>query len=157
MSVRSAPKEEDMALLSPSLVRLGAAPATKEQAISDAGSMLLAAGYIDAGYVRSLLAREEVANTYLGNGVAIPHGMVQDRALVKRTGVAILQVPAGVVWNEGQVARLVVAIAAQSDEHIDVLRRLTRLMGDEVALQRVLDARDPREVVAALEDGAAPA
>jgi multiphosphoryl transfer protein len=145
-----------MALLSPSLVRLGAAPATKEQAISDAGSMLLAAGYIDAGYVRSLLAREEVANTYLGNGVAIPHGMVQDRALVKRTGVAILQVPAGVVWNEGQVAKLVVAIAAQSDEHIDVLRRLTRLMGDEVALRRVIDARDPQEVVAALGDGAAP-
>ncbi|BDG01449.1 phosphoenolpyruvate--protein phosphotransferase [Anaeromyxobacter oryzae] len=145
-----------MALLSPSLVRLGAAPATKEQAISDAGSMLLAAGYIDAGYVRSLLAREEVANTYLGNGVAIPHGMVQHRALVKRTGVAILQVPAGVVWNEGQVAKLVVAIAAQSDEHIDVLKRLTRLMGDEDALRRIIDARDPQEVVAALGDGAAP-
>jgi multiphosphoryl transfer protein len=143
-----------MALLSPSLVRLGASPATKEQAISDAGSMLLAAGYIDADYVRSLLAREQVANTYLGSGVAIPHGMVQDRALVRKTGVAVLQVPGGVVWNEGQVARLVVAIAAQSDEHIDVLRRLTRLMGDEAALRRVLDARDPRDVVAALEDGA---
>jgi multiphosphoryl transfer protein len=144
-----------MALLSPSLVRLGATPLTKEQAISDAGSMLLAAGYIDAGYVRSLLAREQVANTYLGNGVAIPHGMVQDRALVKRTGVAILQVPAGVVWNDGQVAKLVVAIAAQSDEHIDVLRRLTRLMGDEAALRHVIDARDPQEVVAALGEGAA--
>lgn len=146
-----------MALLSTSLVRLGAAPGTKEQAISDAGSILLAAGYIEPDYVRSLLAREQVANTYLGHGVAIPHGMVQDRSLVKRTGVAVLQVPSGVVWNDGQVAKLVVAIAAQSDEHIDILRRLARLMNDEAGLRRAVEARDPQEIVTALDDGAATA
>jgi phosphoenolpyruvate-protein phosphotransferase len=143
-----------MPLLSTSMVRLGASPATKEEAISDAAGILLTNGCIDPGYVQSLLAREKVANTYLGSGVAIPHGMVQDRGLVKKTGVAVLQVPAGVLWNEGQVARLVVAIAAKSDEHIDVLRRLTRLMGDEAALTRVIGSRDPQEVVEALDTGA---
>jgi phosphocarrier protein FPr len=142
-----------MPLLSTSLVRLGASPFDKEHAIAEAGGLLLADGCIEAGYLSSLQAREKVANTYLGAGVAIPHGMVQDRGMVKRTGVAVLQIPAGVTWNPGQVAKLVVAIAAQSDEHIDVLKRLTRLMGDEAALRRVVEASDPQVVVAALLAG----
>ncbi|VEB43964.1 Mannitol-specific phosphotransferase enzyme IIA component [Chromobacterium violaceum] len=61
--------------------------------------MLADAGCIAPDYIDSLLRREAVANTYLGNGIAIPHGMVEDRAMVLRTGVAILQIPAGLEWN----------------------------------------------------------
>lgn len=75
-----------------------------------------------------MLRRETVANTYLGHGVVIPHGMVDDRHLVRESGLAILQVPGGVAWHDGQIAHLVVAIAAQSDTHITILRRLTRLI-----------------------------
>jgi phosphocarrier protein FPr len=143
-------------LVAQEMVRLGAVPATKEAAIREAGQLLVAAGRIDPAYVESMLRRETVANTYLGHGVAIPHGMIEDRGMVRANGLAVLQVPAGVVWNEGQTVRLVVAIAAQSDAHIAVLRRLTRLLNDEPALAALIAAKDPAVVLEALT-GEAPA
>ncbi|WP_334175457.1 phosphoenolpyruvate--protein phosphotransferase [Pseudoxanthobacter sp.] len=142
------------ALISPGLVRLGAAPATREEAIRQAGQMLVASGAIDPGYIDSMLRREAVANTHLGHGISIPHGMVEDRGLVRRNALAILQVPGGVTWNPGQTARLVVAIAAQSDAHISVLRRLTRLMQDEARLEALFTTADAGTVIAALLDEA---
>jgi len=144
--------------LPPDLIRLGAAPAGKEAAIREAAQLLIAAGCIDPAYADSMIRRETVANTFLGHGVAIPHGMVDDRNLVRRNGIAILQVPDGVVWNDGQTARLVVAIAAQSDAHIAILRRLTRLMQDEARLTALFTTGNPADLVAALSDEtAAPA
>jgi phosphocarrier protein FPr len=139
-------------ILAPELVRLAAHPATKEEAIREAAGMLVAAGRIDPAYVESMMRREGVADTFLGHGVAIPHGMIEDRAMVRQIGLAILQAPDGVAWNDGQTARLVVAIAAQSDAHIDILRRLTRLMQDEGSLDALVRTTDAREIVAALTD-----
>ena len=139
-------------ILSPELVRLAAHPATKEAAIREAAQMLVAAGRIDPAYVESMMRREAAAETFLGHGVAIPHGMIEDRAMVRQVGLAILQAPEGVTWNEGQTVRLVVAIAAQSDAHLDILRRLTRLLQDEAAIDALTRTTDPREIVAALTD-----
>ncbi len=101
------------------------------------------------------MRREAVADTFLGHGVAIPHGMIEDRAMVRQIGLAILQAPEGVVWNDGQTARLVVAIAAQSDAHIGILRRLTGLMQDEAALDALARTTDARDIVAALTNAPA--
>src|SRR2546426_6194031 len=110
-------------------IRLQATPADKQDAIRQAGQLLVESGCIDAGYIASMLGREKVANTYLGNGITIPHGLPKDRDLIKQTGIAMVQVPGGVAWNAGETAQLVVGIAAKSDEHIEVLRRLTRVLG----------------------------
>ncbi len=139
------------------LVRLAAAPASKEAAIREAAQLLTAAGCIDAAYGESMLAREAVANTYLGHGVVIPHGMVDDRHLVRESGLAVLQVPGGIEWHDGQTAHLVVAIAAQSDTHITVLRRLTRLIQDEARLAQLRTTARESDIAAALsEDAAVP-
>lgn len=136
------------------LFRLGASPPDKAAAIAEISHLLVSAGCIEPAYGASMMRREEVANTYLGHGVAIPHGMVEDRALVRRNGIAIMQVPAGVEWNPGQSARLVVGIAAQSGAHITLLRRLTRLMQDEARLARLCVSDDVEQLRAALaEDG----
>ncbi|WP_119155324.1 phosphoenolpyruvate--protein phosphotransferase [Caldimonas tepidiphila] len=132
-------------------VRLGAVPHDREDAVRVAGALLVQAGFAQPAYVESLLQRERVATTYLGQGVAIPHGMVEDKHLVRRTGLAVLQVPAGVRWHgDEQRATLVVAIAASSDEHIEVLRRLTRLMRDGERLERLARTQDGAEIVRAL-------
>ena len=145
------------ALIRPELVQLGAAPADKAAAIRQAGQLLVAAGCIAPAYVQSLLAREQTANTYLGSGVAIPHGQIADRHLIERTGIAVLQVPGGVEWNAGQRATLIFAIAAQSDEHLALLRRLTRLLQDEATLQKLACTADAGDILRALELPAAPA
>ncbi|MCJ2034800.1 phosphoenolpyruvate--protein phosphotransferase [Methylobacterium sp. J-068] len=139
------------------LIRLGATPTTKDEAIREAAQLLIAGGCIDPAYEASMLRREGVANTYLGHGVVIPHGMVDDRHHVRESGLAVLQVPAGITWHDGQVAYLVVAIAAQSDTHITVLRRLTRLIQDEARLTALRTTTRKEEIAAALtEDAAAP-
>jgi len=142
-------------LLAPQLTRLKAAPANKEAAIREACSLLVAGGYIDSAYADSMMRRETVAETYLGHGVAIPHGMNADRGLIKHNGLAILQIPGGLTWNDGQTVKLVVAIAAQSDDHIAVLRRLTRLFQDEAALEALFEVDDPLKIIAALDETAA--
>lgn len=139
-------------LIQPELIRLGCQPADKEAAIRLAGQLLADAGCIDPAYIDSLLRREAVANTFLGNGLAIPHGMVEDRQLIRRTGIAIVQIPDSLEWNPGQRTRLLFAIAAQSDEHITLLRRLTRLLQDEVRLEQLFNARDAAQVQALLEE-----
>ena len=89
-------------------VRLGAAPHNREDAVRAAGALLAEAGHTEAAYTNSLLQREKVANTFLGQGLAIPHGMVEDKHLVLRTGLAVLQVPGGVRWgDDSKQARLV--------------------------------------------------
>ncbi|MDR3221391.1 MAG: phosphoenolpyruvate--protein phosphotransferase [Candidatus Accumulibacter sp.] len=125
---------------------------TKEDAIRLVGQRLVEAGYIAPPYIDSLMRREAVSNTFLGAGVAIPHGMIEDRHHVFHTGIAVLQAPDGVPWQEGQQARLIVAIAAQSDEHIAILRRLTRLMQQEGAIDELVTCTDPGKIIAALTD-----
>ncbi len=132
------------------LVRLQSNAANKQEAIRQAGQLLVDSGYIEAGYVSSMLGREEVANTYLGNGISIPHGLPKDRDLIKQTGIAVVQVPKGVTWNPGETAKLIVGIAAKSDEHIEVLRRLTRVLGDQEQVARLTGTTDPRDIIEAL-------
>jgi phosphocarrier protein FPr len=107
-------------------------------------------GFIEPGYADSMLAREQVANTYLGKGVAIPHGLPKDRGMIRRTGIAVLQVPGGVAWQPGEMATIIVGIAARSDEHLDILSNLTGLLYDDEMVARLAVTRDSGEIVAAL-------
>jgi phosphocarrier protein FPr len=143
-------------LLPRELVRLDARPATKEEAIRQAALMLISAGCARPGFEESMIRREGVANTFLGQGVAIPHGMGGERHLINRNGIAILQIRQGVEWNPGQTARFVIAIAAQSDAHIATLRRLTRLIQDEKRLAALAVTDDAQELIAALSGEPAP-
>lgn len=131
-------------------IEVGARAGSKEDAIRQVADLLVRSGCIEPGYAESMLARERVANTYLGKGVAIPHGMPKDRELIRSTGIAVLQVPDGVAWQTGETARLVVGIAAKSDEHIEILGNLTGLLDDEALLARLAVTPDPEEIAEAL-------
>lgn len=141
-------------ILTADRIRLAAQPADKEAAIREAAQLLVESGAIDAAYADSMLRREGEADTFLGNGIAIPHGQRGDRGLIARTGIAVLQVPEGVRWNGEDVAHLVVAIAAQGDEHIAVLRRLTDVLGEEALAARLARTGDKQAILAALDPDA---
>ena len=89
-----------------SAIQVGGTAEDKTDAIRRVGRLLVETGHIEPGYVESMLARERVANTYLGNGIAIPHGIPKDRDLIKQTGVAVFQVPGGVEWNPGETVKM---------------------------------------------------
>ena len=137
------------------MVRIDARATGKDDAIRQAGQLLVAAGCVAPGYDESMIAREAVANTYLGSGVAIPHGLGEDKGLVRRDGVVVLQFVDGIEWNPGQIAHLVVGIAANSDSHITILRRLTRLIQDEAQLKLLATTTDAGQIARALQSDAA--
>lgn len=135
-------------------IKIGSTAATKADAIREAASLLVQTRYIKPGYMNSMMEREKVANTFLGNGIAIPHGLPKDRDEILRTGIAVVQIPSGVEWNAGEIVYLVVGIAARSDEHIEVLSNLTTLLGDEALIQRLSVTSDPHDIIASLTQSA---
>ena len=118
-------------------IQLHASAANKADAIRQVGNLLVNSGTIQPGYIDSMFGREKVANTYLGNGISIPHGLPKDRAMINKTGIAVLQVPQGVPWNPGETVRLVVGIAAKSDEHLQILANLVHVLNDEALVERL--------------------
>ena len=136
--------------LNPTQVELGASSKTKQEAIHQVARLLIQSGNIDPRYVDSMFDREKVANTYLANGIAIPHGMPENRELVLKTGIAVLQVPQGVEWNEGEIVHLVVGIAAASGEHLGILRKLTGVVSDEELAARLSITTDKLDIIESL-------
>lgn len=117
--------------LSESNIHLNISVETKQQAIEMAARALETAGNVESGYLQGMLAREQQTSTFLGNGIAIPHGTLETRDMVKKTGVQVFQFPQGIEWGEGNIAYVVIGIAARSDEHLALLRQLTHVLGDE--------------------------
>ena len=99
----------------------------KFQAIKMAGELLYSQGYVEKEYIEAMVEREKDITTYIGNGVAIPHGIGASKRYIKRSGITILQFPEGVPFGD-ETAYLVVGIAGINDEHIDILSNLATLM-----------------------------
>jgi phosphocarrier protein FPr len=131
-------------------IQLQGRVSSKKAAIREVGNLLVNSQYIKPGYIDSMLAREKVANTYLGSGVAIPHGLPKDRELILKTGIAVLQVPDGVEWNPGETVHLVIGIAARSDEHLEVLANLTRVLGDEELIAQLSETNERNKIISHL-------
>ncbi|ADW72958.1 phosphocarrier, HPr family [Rahnella aceris] len=127
-------------------IHLGAAASDKQDAIRQVAAALTQAGRVSAGYVDGMLARELQTSTYLGNGIAIPHGTTDTRDLVLDTGVQVFQFPQGITWGEGQTAYVVIGIAARSDEHLGLLRQLTHVLSDDSVADRLAKTDSAEEL-----------
>ena len=138
--------------LSESNIHLNANAADKQQAIEMAASALVQADNVENGYLQGMLAREQQTSTFLGNGIAIPHGTLDTRSMVKKTGVQVFQFPQGIEWEEGNIAYVVIAIAARSDEHLSLLRQLTHVLSDEDTAAKLAKITDVAEFRAILMD-----
>jgi mannitol/fructose-specific phosphotransferase system IIA component len=142
--------DSGQALLTRDLVQLGIAVAGRDDAIRQAGRLLVDAGAVAQPYVDAMLEREEAMSSYMGEGFALPHGTDASRAHVNRAAVAFLRFAAPVEWEDGEEALAAVAVAATSDEHIGVLASLARVLSDEDAAQRLRTTDDVDEVLALL-------
>ena len=136
--------------LSESNIHLNANAADKQQTIEMAASALVQADNVENGYLQGMLAREQQTSTFLGNGIAIPHGTLDTRSMVKKTGVQVFQFPQGIEWGEGNIAYVVIGIAAHSDEHLSLLRQLTHVLSDEDTAAKLAKITDVAEFRAIL-------
>jgi PTS system mannitol-specific IIC component len=134
-------KEENNLVLLPENIVTGLQNETKEEAILRAGAMLEKSGYVLPGYAGSMLEREKLTTTYIGMGIAIPHGTGESKKEVLKTGITVLQYPDGVTFGD-EKAFLVVGIAAAGNDHIQILANLSTALDDETLLNALFTTSD---------------
>ena len=146
----SAPKERtkklDPNVLPREAVRLGLSASNKEEAIRLAGQTLVAIGAAEEGYIAGMLEREHQVSTFMGNGVAIPHGTNESRGHIRKAALGFLQFPGGVDWN-GKTAYVAIPIASNSDEHVGILGALATVLADKSKAERLRTTTSVDEVL----------
>lgn len=136
-----------MAVLELNRIKLHGSAATKEEAIRQAGELLVSSGCVKPRYIEGMLAREGTMSTYLGEGVAIPHGEYDYREDIIKTGISVFQIQNGVIWEDDEKAYVIIGIAASADEHVGVLANLAEAIEDEELVQMLRSTNDPAIVM----------
>lgn len=136
-----------MAILSKDRILLQASAADKLDAIRKAGELLVTSGCVLPEYVDGMMKREESMSTSLGNGVAIPHGVYENREHILQTGISVLQLSEAVEWDADDKVLMVIGIAAAGDEHVGVLSNLADVIDNEETLAELLKTNDPDVIV----------
>lgn len=122
-------------------VMLNLSPVSKEEAIRAAGELLVKQGCVDEAYVDAMLEREKLVSTYMGMGLAIPHGTSEAKGSVKKTGIVLLQYPEGVDFGE-EKAQLVIGIAGIGEEHLDLLSKICEALEEEEVMEKMKTTDD---------------
>lgn len=118
-------------------------------AVRRAGDILARVGAVRAGYADAMVEREDIFSSYIGEGVAMPHGTDASRALVERTALCYLRFPGGLDWD-GQRVSIAIGIAARGDEHMAVLGALARVLSDPTRAAALRATDDPDTILALL-------
>jgi multiphosphoryl transfer protein len=134
------------AVLTADRVIVGATAATQAEAIDLVGRLLVDAGLATDAYVLAMHQREAIVSTYLGNGIALPHGTNEAHDAILGTGLAVAQFPAGVPWGD-EPARIVIGLVAAGEDHIGILSRLASILEDEAMCERLAGVTDPAEIL----------
>lgn len=127
-------------------IKTGQASVSKEEAITAAGKLLHKLGYVNESYIPAMLEREKTVSTYMGLGVAIPHGTSEAKDEVKKTGIVLLQYPEGVDFGD-EKAYLVFGIAGIGNEHLDLLAKIGTVIEEEENLDKLKKATTPEEIL----------
>lgn len=136
MLFRSKKKNEKKELLYRENIRVNCTPGTKEEIIRQVGQMLVEGGYVDQGYVDAMVKREESCSTFMGSGLALPHGVEEAKKEIKASGIAVMTFPDAVDWDGNEV-HVVIGIAGVGEEHLNILSRIADKMLDETAAARL--------------------
>ncbi len=136
-------------LLAPESIELDVRAESRDEAITRAGRLLVAAGAVEASYVEAMHEREQSVSTFMGNGLALPHGTNEAKVAVGRTALSFVRYAETVDWKGKQV-RFVVAVAAIGDDHLKLLGRIAEVFLDETQVARLEQASSADEVLAVL-------
>lgn len=134
-------------------IQLNVKSESKDKAIERVGKLLVANGYVKENYIEGMKAREEEVTTYMGNGVAIPHGMNEYKKQIMESGIVIAQYPNGVDFGSGNTAYVVIGIAGIGDEHIEILSKIALTIQYEENVEKLRNAKTPEEIMSIIDEG----
>lgn len=150
-SKKAKKEEKKPALLYPENVKVGCKADTKENVIRQIGQMLVDSGYVNPSYVDAMVKREESFSTYMGNELALPHGVEEAKKEIKASGIAVMIFPEGTDWG-GETVKVVVGIAGVGEEHLQILSVIAEQALEEGNMERIING-SAQEVYEILKGG----
>jgi PTS system mannitol-specific IIA component len=138
-------------ILTPENVVAEGSATTKDEAIREAGALLVAAGAVKPEYVDAMLEREASVSTYMGNFLAIPHGTNEAKDAITRSALSLVRYAAPIDWD-GDEVRFAVGIAGLNNEHLEILSKIAIVFSDEDEVAKLIHAADANELFALLEE-----
>lgn len=136
-------------VLTPSLVKVPGQARTKDDAIREAGQMLVDVGAVDPDYVEAMFEREKSVSTYMGNYLAIPHGTNDSKQSIRRSALSVVRYDEPLDWD-GKEVRFVIGIAGYEGGHLEILSKVAIVFSDTSAVDRLVTADDGASVYEAL-------
>lgn len=140
-----AASSKDNAILQTKNIKINQKAAPKDDLIRRAGNMLVESGYVEPDYVEGMIKREDSFATNIGNGIAIPHGVEEAKAAVKKSGISVQTFPEGTEWGDSGTVKVVIGIAGKGDDHLDILARIATKLGSEEAVDELM-TMSPEEI-----------
>ncbi|MCT1477975.1 PTS sugar transporter subunit IIA [Microbacterium sp. p3-SID336] len=140
-----------MSVLTPAQVRIHPGGATRDDALQEATDILVSVGAVTPAYVDAMRAREETVSTFMGNGLAIPHGTNEAKDAILASALSVVRYDGGVDWD-GERATFVIGIAGVGDEHLEILSRIAILFSEEDDVAKLAAAQTPEELYALLAE-----
>ncbi|BDG32445.1 mannitol-specific phosphotransferase enzyme IIA component [Parageobacillus thermoglucosidasius] len=141
-----------MPILQKENIVLRAQVENKTEAIRLAGQILVDHGYVEDAYIDKMFEREALTSTYMGNFVAIPHGTEDAKQFVKHSGISIVQIPDGVDFGDGNIAKLLIGIAGKNNEHLEILSKIAIVCSEEEHVETMIKAATEEEILRLLSE-----
>ena len=126
----------------------------QNEAIEKAGQALVQSGAVTEDYIQAMKEREQVVSTFMGNGLAIPHGTDDEKSSVLQSGLTLVQIPQGIDWD-GEEVKVVVGIAGKDGEHLDLLSKIAITFSEEENVERIVNASSAEEIKQVFEEAEA--
>ncbi|GIP21948.1 PTS sugar transporter subunit IIA [Paenibacillus sp. J22TS3] len=142
-----------MSILSADKIKLNVTVKDKYEAIRIAGQLLVDAGHVSEPYLDAMIEREDSLSTYMGGGLAIPHGTKEAKSLITSTGLSVVVIPDGVEFSDGEKAYILVGIAAVGNEHMDILTNVAMIFSEDENVERIKNAGSAEEIIEIFESG----
>ena len=138
-------------ILTPENVVAQGTATTKDEAIREAGGLLVSAGAVKPEYIDAMLEREASVSTYMGNFLAIPHGTNEAKDAITRSALSLVRYSTPIDWD-GEQVKFAVGIAGLNNEHLEILSKIAIVFSDEDEVQKLIDAADANDLFALLEE-----
>lgn len=142
--------EDAIPLFDEQNIVLRASFADKREAISACADLLIGRGYADESYRQDMFDRDQDVSVYIGNGVALPHGLASSKQSIRTSGICFVQVPEGVDFD-GKTAYLLVGVAGKGEEHVELLGKIATILCDEGNISALKKAASKKEVLKILD------
>src|SRR3954451_5869351 len=138
-------------ILTLSQIKVPGTAGSKEEAIREAGEILVEAGAVGAGYVEAMFEREKSVSTYMGNYLAIPHGTNEAKDTIARSGLSVVRYDRPIDWDGNEV-RFAVGVAGVNNGHLEILNKIAIVFSDTDEVDKLLAAGSAEELYQLLHE-----